>query len=818
MAERIISPGVFTNENDQSFIQQGVEQIGAVIVGPTVKGPAFAPTLVTSFAEYEAKFGGTSSKTYVPFSVRDYLQNAGSVLVTRILAGGGYKFTSSRNVVAAVSGSTILSVFQPSLNTDDSTISLNATLSSSLDGAPISMSGAFGIDFSGSAFESAYAVTASLNPVRQDYITKVLGTSPNNSDGTEDKAFTYLNFKAEQSTAVTNDANANLSLVLNDADCEFTSSVSEGYNSSATPWITSQILDGSGTTSNLFKFHHLAHGDLTNTDVYISVTGLKEPADINGVEQYSQFDILVRKVGDTDRKPSIVEQYTGLTLDPDSPNYISRRIGDRYSEYDSTLGKVVTNGSYNNVSKYLRVEVAQQVEDKAYSPKLSPKGFRGLNQTITGFTGYDLVAPTLKTIQHVDKVGVNEDVYNSRAYLGWDFLSKDNDNYLKPVPQNASAAVSKTYDVHGNSVALTDFNVDKLFGHPSSSLWVGSLSASLDSTGTNGPAPSQLQFSVPMQGGFDGISPQRIIKTGADLDAVNSFGFDVSTSSAVGTLAYKKAFNILANDDIYDFNLLTTPGILQTKAPEVINSAISMVEGRGDAVYAFDLNGLNSSTATTVNDIQSSGIDSSYAATYYPWVRVLDTSINKPIFVPPSVIIPGVYAQNDNTAAEWFAPAGLNRGGLGNVLEVKNPVTKAERDQLYEENVNPIATFPGNGVVIYGQKTLQQQPSALDRLNVRRMMNAIKKFVASSSRYLLFENNTTVTRNRFLNIVNPYLESIQQRQGLLSFSVVMDETNNTADVIDRNQLVGQIYLQPAKSVEFIILDFNVLPTGATFGA
>jgi hypothetical protein len=814
MAERIVSPGVFTNENDQSFIQQGIEQIGASIVGPTVKGPAFVPTVVTSFAEFEVMFGGTSSKTYVPFSVRDYLQNAGSVLVTRVLAGGGYSFPrTSRNLVSIISGSEIVSVFQPSKNTDDESVELSASQFNAGGGIQDSHI----ISFSGSAF-SEYAVTASFNPSNQDYITRVVGTSPDNSDGTEDKVFTYLNFKDKQSEAVTATPTGSWEIVVSDEDIIFTSSKAEGYDNAATPWITSQILDGSGTTSNLFKFHHLADGDDTNTDVYVSIAGLKEPADIDGVEQYSLFDVLVRKYGDNDKKPSFIEQYTGVNLDPDSPNFISRRIGDRYSEYDTTLDKVITNGSYNNASKYLRVEVDQKVTDKAYSPKLSPKGFRALNQTMTGFTGLDLTAPTLKTIQHIDKVGVNENVYNSRAYLGWDFLSKDNDNYLKPVPQNASAAIAKTYDVHGNSVSLTDFNVDKLFGHPSSSLWVGSLSASLDSTGTNGPAPSQLQFSVPMQGGFDGISPQRIIKTGANLDAANSFGFDVSTSSAVGTLAYKKAFNILSNDDVFDFNLLTTPGILQTKAPEITNSAISMVEGRGDAVYVFDLNSLNASTATAVNNIQSSGVDSSYATTYYPWVRVLDSSINKPVYVPPSVIIPGVYAQNDSIAADWFAPAGLTRGGLGNVLETKNPLTKSERDQLYEENVNPIGTFPGNGVVIYGQKTLQQQPSALDRLNVRRMLNSVKKFVASSSRYLLFENNTAVTRNRFLNIVTPYLESIQQRQGLYSFSVVMDETNNTSDVIDRNQLVGQIYLQPAKSVEFIILDFNVLPTGATFGA
>ena len=173
-------------------------------------------------------------------------------------------------------------------------------------------------------------------------------------------------------------------------------------------------------------------------------------------------------------------------------------------------------------------------------------------------------------------------------------------------------------------------------------------------------------------------------------------------------------------------------------------------------------------------------------------------------------------AFNDQVAAEWFAPAGLNRGGLTDVIEVKSRLTHAERDTLYEGRVNPIATFPGQGATVFGQKTLQARPSALDRINVRRLLIAVKKYIASSTRYLVFEQNTAATRNRFLSIANPYLESIQQRNGLYAFRVVMDETNNTPDVIDRNVLVGEIFLQPTKTAEFIVLDFNILPTGATF--
>jgi phage tail sheath protein FI len=241
-----------------------------------------------------------------------------------------------------------------------------------------------------------------------------------------------------------------------------------------------------------------------------------------------------------------------------------------------------------------------------------------------------------------------------------------------------------------------------------------------------------------------------------------------------------------------------------------------MVEDRQDTFYIADFSEADSDIADTT--LQSNSVDSNYVATYYPWVKTIDNNNNKIMSVPPSVLLPGVFAANDRLAAEWFAPAGLNRGGITGAISVLNRLTHSERDTLYENKVNPIASFPGQGIVAFGQKTLQDKASALDRINVRRLLITVKKFIASTSRYLLFEQNTTTTRNRFLNTVNPYFEAIQQRQGLYAFKVVMDETNNTPDVIDRNVLAGQIFLQPAKTAEFIVIDFNILPTGASFNA
>jgi phage tail sheath protein FI len=260
--------------------------------------------------------------------------------------------------------------------------------------------------------------------------------------------------------------------------------------------------------------------------------------------------------------------------------------------------------------------------------------------------------------------------------------------------------------------------------------------------------------------------------------------------------------------------MIVAPGVIQSKHSYISNALVDLAEQRNDAFLLLDSTVAGDTVAQAVT--QASSLDTNYAASYYPWIKTIDINTNKLITVPPSVLLPGVFAANDAVAAEWFAPAGLNRGGLTGAISVLNRLTQSEKDTLYEGKVNPIVQFPGTGIVVFGQKTLQDKPSALDRINVRRLLLTVRKYIASTSRYLVFEQNTAETRNAFLNIVNPYLENIQQRQGLYTFRVVMDNSNNTPDVIDRNILKGAIYLQPTKTAEFIQIDFNILPTGATF--
>ena len=320
------------------------------------------------------------------------------------------------------------------------------------------------------------------------------------------------------------------------------------------------------------------------------------------------------------------------------------------------------------------------------------------------------------------------------------------------------------------------------------------------------PAASSGSFS----GGVAATNRVATFFEANDTAATNCQGF--------ATADYTAALTLLSNKDDYSFNLLLVPGVtLGTGAlSSIADDVVAVCEGRGDSMAIIDTTAYGANVAAAVT--ASAAVGSSYGAAYYPWVQLFSNNLGKAVWCPPSVVMGGVFAFNDQVGAEWFAPAGLNRGGIGSVLRAERRLSQEDRDTLYDTNINPLASFPGEGVVAFGQKTLQKKSTSLDRINVRRLLITLKGFLGQVGRSLVFEQNTAATRNRFMSIANPYLESVVQRQGLYAYKVVMDDSNNTPDVIDRNQLVGQIYLQPSKTAEFIVLDFTVLPTGATFPA
>jgi hypothetical protein len=416
------------------------------------------------------------------------------------------------------------------------------------------------------------------------------------------------------------------------------------------------------------------------------------------------FTLLLRQGNDTIISPSIVETWGPLSLDPYSPNYIEKIIGNQVENVEEDNGEyyLQLSGSYPNNSPYIRVKQVNQ-----------------------------------PTPNYFDNVGVAKPEYTG--------------------------------------------------------------SIPIDSSGSFGGATGKLFY-----GGDNKYFEQ--ITSGDNIQGIPAS-------------AYTESILLLANKDAFNYNLLVAPGLMHDiagGAPGAITSMITTAQNRGDMMVVFDSSKYNSQITSVLSN--TTGYDTSYAATYWPWVKTIDPNTANQVWVPASTLIPGVYAFNDNSAAPWFAPAGVNRGVLTTSIQAERVLTQGNRDTLYQANINPIATFPNNGVVVFGQKTLQKKASSLDRINVRRLLIELKNYITQVADTFVFEQNDAVTRNNFLSIINPYLASVQQQQGLTAFRVILDESNNPPSVVDNNQMVGQIYLQPTRTAEFILLDFNILPTGAQFPA
>jgi len=747
MADKIVSPGVFTKENDLSFLQQGVADIGAAFIGPFKEGP-LVPTIVNSQAEFETLFGTVDDTYYTPLAVQSYLREAGTATICRVAGIGGYTETAPL-LLTVTSGSISASVG----------ILYNTVSGSNagFTGTTVTPNGSGNFLISGS---NAGLLSASLDASNTNDIEAVFGLSPFGAKKPYVYGF-FQNAYSNQGQPIGFSAAATASVTVLGSQA-YTFDAQEAK----TPFIQSQLISGERT--NLFRFETIGAGNAANSKVKIGITNIKAAGSVNGTD-YGTFTVVVRDFADTNKKKIVLETFSNVNLDPNSPNYIARVIGDRKRTIASD-GKVTESGDWVNNSKYVRIS---QLNENA-PVQAVPFAHAAYQLPISTSAAIGSLIPSASFVSS-----------SSSTYGGIDLENNtDNAIYLKPIPNGAGV---------GANVA---FGVDSTNG---GSLSVGSTSA---------------QFLVAFQEGFDGMNPATPIYKGDNIIAGNSQGFNLSTSLSSGSIAYGKHVSALSNQDEYDINMVVTPGVIRRLHPVVTTDVLDMVEERSDCFYIMDTNAYSDSIAQAVT--QADAIDSNYAATYYPWVKTIDVNTNKLIAVPPSVLLPGVFASNDRVAAEWFAPAGLNRGGLIGAVSVQNRLTQSEKDTLYEGKVNPIVQFPGQGIVVFGQKTLQDKPSALDRINVRRLLLTVRKYIASTSRYLVFEQNTSETRNRFLNIVNPYLESIQQRQGLYAFRVVMDDSNNTPDVIDRNIMKGAIYLQPTKTAEFIQIDFNILPTGASF--
>ncbi len=797
----------------------------------------------------------------------------------------------------------------------------------------------FTLHFTGSNLSKK--ATVSLNPESENFIRKVLNTNPTITNAaittaaTQDyyqggKYFLGESFERSLSAQGTNSIGV-LSADITSGKLHaalfpmavptgsFTSQQNDFEGAAirgSTGWFISQDLSNNNTSyyasemQKLFRLEALTAGESVQRQVKISVSNIKAPE--GDYQSYGSFSILVRRLGDSDTSPQVIERFDNLNLNPASADYIAKQVGDRYQRYDKTNLRNVEYGQYANQSNYVRVVMDEDVEAGSGEPRWLPfgmwgppkyrdvgvvSGSSGWSESIstpvsgvlaavntmlaggssatfglaghsfasadiletdaaTGFSG-SITFPTVP-LRQLSTWGTPRSLRN--CYWGaWTGRAANETFYSSQLPdllrarsfdvqssgESANPAAT-TYDIQGqtsasmgSSAIVTSwvFSLDDVSGSAADGY---TFAAGQRRSGTSLSAPSGSSYKTVLAAGVDRFN----VLLHGGTSGYNITEREPFRNSAISTtdekasyelFSLRKALNIVSDPDYVQGNALTIPGV--TKAT-VTDYLLEIAEERADVLGIVDIedaytpdtetnlgqyaaNEANT-PAAAVNTMQQRSINNSYGATYYPWVRILDTNTNQSLWAPPSVAALGVLSSTDRLQAPWFAPAGFTRGGLSEgaaglpVLDVSQRLSSDQRDSLYETNINPIAKFPAEGIVIFGQKTLQQTATALDRINVRRLMIYLKREISFIASRLLFSPNTQDTWDRFLGQASPLLESVKAEYGIEDFRLVLDDATTTPDLIDRNIIYAKLLVKPTRAVEFFAIDFVVTNSGAAF--
>lgn len=626
--------------------------------------------------------------------------------------------------------------------------------------------------------------TISLDETREDYIVKILSKNPKVITGASNLYVEriYPHF-IRQASSLGDIAGLNPSLVYTE-EASYTD-FANSYTNAVTPWVVSRVIGGD--VKDLFRVQTISDGDSANVEIKISIANI----DINNYT----FDIIVRRFEDTDATASstALERWSNLSLREEDSNYIAKVIG-------------TTDEEYPRKSSFITIDLAA-----SFPRNTVPAGFRGYSLRDSGISG-----------------STSADIYYKTGYLSGDSVFKTflgvselgYTNFTSNQVSTKNAVKNLEADLFAYEGGESDDKVTVKGFHLENTADANQfVSGSINSlTGYINDAQTlidrnKLKFTLVPAGGFDGWD-----KYQSYSELYEEFT-DAYTSNVN---AFKAGLDEMSNPEVVDINILATPGIDFSNNVTLVKYALDIVEDRTDAIYVMDAPRLTSGAVKgtaeeVVSRLEATGIDSNYAATYWPWIQIEDPNSGRYTYQAPTMMAVQTYALTDNVAAPWFAPAGLNRGLAGpQVVRADIRLNNNQRDTLYQGRVNPIATFVQQGVVVWGQKTLQVRQSALDRINIRRLLLQVRRLVSAASLTLLFEQNDQTLRDQFLAKVEPLLLQIQNQRGLTAFKVVMDDSNNTPDTIDRNTLVGKIQLQPTRTAEFIDLTFQVLPTGARF--
>ena len=869
--------------------------------------------------------GNYTAPTYASYAAQAYLRNSNALTVVRLLGAektglsttsagrAGWETSGSNTDTASTNGGAYgLFVFPSGSATtavtgalaavwylNEGTIELSGTIratSTQATGSAVLMKDAAKAAVIAGAGTNEYKVIikdADGTEVKQTafnfsrssskYIRKVFNTNPTlvNTDITRTaQQETYWlgpTFEKHLETYVSGDSfGAILGLdsgSSNAADFRF------GFQAAQTPWIISQDLQSDSSTfdaqdmTKLFKFHTLDAGEDEQKKVKVSVTDVK--ASTTDANPYGSFSIEIRDARDSDNAPVVLERYSSVNLNPNSPQYIARVIGDQFIEWDDTERRHRVYGNYANASSLVRVEVNEDVDAGATDARLLPFGsfgpvrYKGWdflsggadvedrwvsgvgnianpydsavafmdvdNGTGVAFTG-SIIYPAISLRASASDGDIPDPL---DAYFGIDTTQTSNnrfeDSYIdlvRVLPDALNSFTTTTSTEFSYIFTLDDLSssnggaAGEVAVYASGSRLAGNSFTAISGTYEQVLDLGYNRFTVPMNGGFDGLDI-------TEKEAFNNTRMGSSDTTSYTYYSARRAIDTVANPEVVEFNLMAMPGIYKES---LTDHMIEVCENRGDALAVIDLDtGYKAQTentqsvqsnlgsvSTAISNLQNRRLNSSYGCAYYPWVQIRDTISDSLLFVPPSIVALGTFSSAQRNSELWFAPAGFTRGGLTEgsagvpVIQTRERLTSKNRDDLYEANVNPIATFPSEGIVIFGQKTLQVTPSALDRINVRRLMIFLKKEISRISSTLLFDQNVPATWNRFLSQVDPLLRSVQSRLGLTDYRVVLDESTTTPELVDRNIMYAKIFLKPARAIEFIALDFVITNTGAGF--
>lgn len=939
---RFVSPGIQIKEIDRSQINNLNDAVGPVIIGRARRGPGMVPVKVRSYEEFVSIFGepvrgstdgdiwregNLTGPAYASWAAKAYLANSSPLTFVRLMGskhpeattGGyaGWKTSGSITTTVATNGGAYGLFIVPSSSVAQVTGTLAAIfyvdgaaglalVGQNPTGSMTTGSAAF-VKSIGNNFEfrmkvldinnvnSASILDTSFNfdKTSDKYIRKVFNTNPtlvNTSITSQDNREKY--WLGETFTDFLND---NITGSLQGGAYAFIAGLKNTAvdlsdfqleaQAAKTGWAFSQDLSavtGSFNPQNmskLFRFVALGgegSGDWTQRSLKVAIKDIKYSP--TPFEKYGSFTVEIRKTDDNDAQPAVLEVFTNCNLNPNSENYVAKRIGDKYLEWtDDTLTGEKRHkmfGNYDNVSKFVRVEMNSLVEEGGIDPVSLPFGFLGpvKYKTVSFTSGSATTGPQLLkavgeiplapsgTANSIDVTGIADltasilfPELKMRVSSSEAGVLNDRDTYFGVVSNVGTRA--QFNEEYVDLVRIKPFNLDtfiptgslteystiftlddvrevsgsagKFFWQKDSRVNGNSISAAASASYKTVLDKGVDKFVMPVFGGFDGLNVKE-----KEPFANRVLGLTSEPRNNYALYSAQKAIDMVSDPEVVEMNLITIPGVTNTT---VTNKLLDTAKSRNDVLAIIDIEGgykptTEEATAersrvgnvnTAVAMIKSRALNNSFGCAYYPWVSI-DAGGGIPLWVPPSVVALGTMASSQEATAVWFAPAGFNRGGLSNgssgltVLDVRERLSLKQRDALYEVNINPIASFPSEGIVIFGQKTLQATASALDRINVRRLAIYLKDRIAKISRGILFDPNLQVTWDRFLAQVNPLMADTKARFGLSDYKVVLDATTTTPDLIDRNIMYAKVYIKPARAIEFIAIDFIITNTGASF--